>query len=40
MIPHSNRFVVVDGKGVVRAQLLGPDMAADEIVRAVRRVVP
>lgn len=39
-IPHSNRFVVVDPRGMVRAQLLGTDVTADEVARTVRRVVP
>jgi protein SCO1/2 len=40
VIPHSNRFVVVDPDGQVRAALPGEEVTPDGIVRTVRRVLP
>jgi protein SCO1/2 len=40
VIPHSNRFVVVDPDGVVRAALPGEEVTSDEIVQTVKRVLP
>jgi cytochrome oxidase Cu insertion factor (SCO1/SenC/PrrC family) len=38
-VPHSNRFVVVDPAGHVRAQLRGDEVAPEEVVRTVKRVL-
>jgi cytochrome oxidase Cu insertion factor (SCO1/SenC/PrrC family) len=38
-VPHSNRFVVVDPAGQVRAQLRGDEVAPEEVVRTVKRVL-
>ncbi len=40
VIPHSNRFAVVDPRGEVRANLQGDQVTAEEVVRLVKRVVP
>ena len=40
VIPHSNRFVVVDPDGQVRAALPGEEVTPDGIVSTVRRVLP
>ena len=40
VVPHSNRFVVVDPTGAVRAALPGEEVTPDEVVRTVRRVLP
>ncbi len=40
VIPHSNRFAVVDPRGEVRANLQGDQVSVDEVVRTVKRVVP
>jgi protein SCO1 len=40
VVPHSNRFVVVDPTGEVRAALPGEEVTPDEVVRTVRRVLP
>jgi protein SCO1 len=39
-VPHSNRFVVVDPAGHVRAQLPGDEVAPEEVVSTVKRVLP
>lgn len=39
VIPHSNRFIVLDPAGDARAALLGPDVTPEEIVRTARRLV-
>jgi protein SCO1 len=39
VVPHSTRFVLVDPAGQVRAQLPGDEVAPDEIVRTVHRVL-
>ena len=40
VVPHSNRFLVTDADGVVRAALPGEDVSPADIVRTVRRVIP
>lgn len=39
VIPHSNRFAVVDPAGRVRALLRGEEVTSDEVVRTVRRAL-
>jgi protein SCO1/2 len=40
VIPHSNRFVVVDPTGRVRAQLRGEEVSPEEVLRTLKRVLP
>ncbi|HET6317945.1 MAG TPA: SCO family protein [Chloroflexota bacterium] len=40
VVPHSNRFLVLDADRQVRAALPGEDITPDEIVRTVRKVLP
>ena len=39
VVPHSNRFVVVDAQGMVRTTLSGDDTAPEDIVRALEKVL-
>ena len=40
VIPHSSRFAVADSRGVVRANLQGDEVSADEVVRTINQVLP
>lgn len=40
VIPHSNRFAVVDPQGQVRANLPGDEISPDDVVGTIERVVP
>jgi cytochrome oxidase Cu insertion factor (SCO1/SenC/PrrC family) len=40
VIPHSNRFAVVDPQGQVRANLQGDEVSPDDVVDTIERVVP
>jgi protein SCO1 len=40
VVPHSDRFAVVDPQGRVRAQPPGDETSPDELVRTLERVVP
>jgi protein SCO1/2 len=39
VIPHSNRFAIADARGDVRANLLGDQVAPDDVVRTIRRLL-
>jgi cytochrome oxidase Cu insertion factor (SCO1/SenC/PrrC family) len=40
VVPHSNRFLVLDADREVRAALPGEEITPEEIVRTVRKVIP
>lgn len=40
VVPHSNRFAVIDPRGSVRATLRGDEVDPDEVVRVVKQVLP